>query len=248
MPTSSFGARVRTRSGRAIPVGLRGHARRAASAISGILGGSTRCFEAEERMRISAGDQGSSVNGVSLCPVQCCAIASRGTKARLFRQGVRYGEAQVRLERLHRGFGCRSIKPGSSALLAVKVCGRLIASSHSDRGSMEFLLGRHVGAIGALARRQVTEVRSSAPATQLDGIPAVVVHWREPGRCRATVESIIVQEGVGPILVVDNDSSLGDIDMPAGVHVSPVSGTPGTWAAPTLDWHDGSPPTPSSCW
>ncbi len=144
------------------------------------------------------------------------------TVGNLFRQGRRYGAAQVRLERVHRGLGCRSMTARSAAVLLAKCGVRFLVARHDDRGRWGFLLGRHLGTLDAIARRSPEPTRPAAAETRIDGTPAVVIHWREPGRCRSTVESLLAQEGIGPIVVVDNESSLGDVNMPAGVDVLAV--------------------------
>ena len=142
------------------------------------------------------------------------------TEGDLFRQGRRYGAAQVRLERVHSGLGCGSSTAASSGLLAAKCGARLLMSRRGgERARWYFLLGRHLGMFEAFVRRASEPARRPAVATRVGGIPAVVVHWREPERCQSTVHSLLAQDGIGPVVVVDNESTLLDGDLPISVKV-----------------------------
>jgi GT2 family glycosyltransferase len=150
------------------------------------------------------------------------------TAADLFRQGRRYGAAQVRLERVHHGLGCQSPTVRASAVLASKCGARLLMSrSSAERARWSFLVGRHLGMLETSMRRSPEPARRPAAVTPVSGIPAVVVHWREPGRCHSTVRSLMAQEGIGPVVVIDNESTLLDGAMPPGAEVVRVLPNPG---------------------
>ena len=145
------------------------------------------------------------------------------TATDLYRQGRRYGGAQVRLDRVYRGFGYEPMAMRTSGILVMKCAVHLLAARGPDRGRWTFLIGRHLGALEAMVRREPNPVRPMAPLTRITGTPGVVVHWRQPVRCRSTVESLMEQKAIGPIVVVDNESSLGGERMPLGVEVLSVA-------------------------
>ena len=163
------------------------------------------------RTRTSVGALG--ILGYSLVFVPDAVARDRlpSTPRDLLRQGRRYGAAQVRLDRVHSALGCRPPSVGASSILAAKCGARLLLSnSGAERARWCFLFGRHLGVLQACLCGSSESARLPANAIPVSGIPAVVVHWREPEKCRSTVRSLLSQECIGPVLVVDNEATLLD--------------------------------------